>query len=183
MAEQQKRKRTTPPKAAPDDNDDPQEPKRGPTVPEGAEFVNDGTLRVHIGGKRWALRRPKVGEYKRLRELRYEVEDAKLVNLRDALLPDEPDDEENPTKRRLGRMDNELASRQRGRDATAANEKLERDWLVAVFDGDPERELKGLADKPLPTDEDDWPLWLTQPDFASQLFTHWRSVPLARGAR
>lgn len=177
MAEAQRKK-----KAAADDEGEAPE-RKGPEVPEGAEFMGDGTLRVHIANERYTLRRPRVGEYKRLREYRYEVEDEKLQNLRGALLPGEPEPAEGTDELRAQRLERTLATRRAGREAAVANEKLEAAWVRTVFEGDPERRLEGLCSRALPDDEDEWPLWLAQPDFATQLFNHWRSVPLARGAR
>ncbi len=48
-------------------------------------------------------------------------------------------------------------------------------WLIAVFED--------LGD-PLPDDEDDWPAWLAADQtIPTQIIEHWRTVPLAPGAK
>ncbi len=48
-------------------------------------------------------------------------------------------------------------------------------WLKAVFED--------LGD-PLPDDEDDWPAWLAADQtIPTQIIEHWRTVPLAPGAK
>lgn len=137
-------------------------------VPDGAEMVKDGTVRLFVDGDTIKLRRPKVGEFRKLRERAYEVADAKLNNLRDAVI--EAPAQDAPQAERLAHT---MESRKANREMKAANEVLDQEWMAEAVDM--------LGDKALPEARDDWPVWLGSAALATQLFEHWQSVPPARG--
>lgn len=141
-------------------------------VPEGVDLAPDGTVLLHVDGEVYRLRRPKVGEYRKLKERRSIVQDEALANLQKAAAAEPPPvKDEKDTAASLERA---LQQRTLQRAAGDANEQLERDWFAEVADM--------LCDRELPP-QDEWPNWLGQADLAASLFQHWRTVPLASGAR
>lgn len=160
-------------------------------VPEGLELHTNGTVTVHLDGRRLRLRRPKAGEYRALREA-YE---AYLDRLTDAT--DVVQEQAAPIRERAaaateagGRMSSEdrALDRKLGRSLTAQGEVLRVGWVRLAFDGDDREQLLpegfgGLATGDLPADDDDLPVWLSQGETIASLFEQWRSVPSPRGVR
>lgn len=95
---------------------------------------------------------------------------AALVAAAEAKLP-EPDRE---TATALMRK-----AREWGRRIADRQDELHAAWMLAAFNGDGER--RGLADKPLPADIDEWPPWLTRAEYTGRLLSHWGADPLVPG--
>lgn len=132
----------------------------------------NGTVTAVLEGKRVTLRRPKLGEFRKLRELLHDSQDrlyamAEAVKEAGSALEAEADAAESveavTALREVRRLD---------REYTTANEDDTVAWMRATFDM--------LADSPLPAD-DDLPLWAADGTTVAALITHWRSVPLDRG--
>lgn len=159
---------------------------------EGLELVRTGWVRLRIRDgetgevRRWRLRAPSLREFKRMRLALEEVED-EVGALRTVFLAKAgkvaaemaearklPDPEGTERLVELGRQERKLTA-----EFTDAHETLRVQWLHSVFT---ERYGRGAA---LGVDgvphEDDWPSWVTSPDFYGQLLNHWRHVPLAPG--
>lgn len=144
-------------------------------VPEGYEFHKDGTATLHLEGRRYALRRPRLGEFKVLREAYHEVQDrsdqlreeagAASAALRVAIEAD-PTGEDDATRAAT------VHAKATSRRVTMAIEHLAVDWLRQTH------EL--LGDHKLPPD-DELPPWMEEGANISDLFTHWRTRPLPRG--
>lgn len=161
----------------PDDNDESANPL--------ARLAPNGTAVITIGTKAFRLRRPKVGEFRRLREsffaMSEEVQDvaadtleriepisAQLEELSDKSDLD-PDDR--TLRRDLRRQASKLVAEQRDRF-----ESLRFGWIREVFD-----ELSENGH--LPEEDDDLEPWLIDPRFQAELVKHWQTRPLARGGR
>lgn len=155
-------------------------PVEEPAVPDGPDFRKDGTTLVFIDGAQHRLRRPKYGEFKRLRALLEDVQDETLRLTQKATegRPEKPADNA-PNEERTAYA---LAVRSSTRELTDGIEELNIRWVRAVFNGDEEHRLTGLSTPHLPDDSDDWPSWLIAGKFVTDLVNHWRAVPLARGA-
>lgn len=151
------------------------------------EFVSNGTVRIFVDGKEYKLRRPKVGEMKERRRALWETQD-KI----DALLQGESDKPKGKTRKKAGvaeqvqdladdvasgdeaKVDGMLAKardiRTITRSLTEQTEEFYGDWI--------EETVKSLGDHNLPTLRDEWPLFLTDVTFITELIGHWRTVPL-----
>lgn len=147
--------------------------RRKATEPEaeGMDWRDDGTVAAVFGGVEYSLRRPTVGEYGKLKELRFAVQDESLRNLK-AAAEEAPDDLPDDAGQ-VARLEHTIAQREAQSKANDANEALERKWCAEVW--------TALGDRPLPP-EDEWPAWLGQVEIAQRLFAHWRTVPLVPGA-
>lgn len=142
-------------------------------VPEGLELRKDGTILAVVDGERYRLRRPKIGEYRKLLERRDEMSDNLLRTDRDetsaaAALAGLMEEARNSD------VDVEvlIAARNKLREASAAARDLTPTWVGEVFDL--------LGDRPLPS-EDERPSWFVAPQLVGTLLGHWRAAPLVRG--
>jgi hypothetical protein len=137
-------------------------------VPDGFELVPNGTARLVIDGEVWRLRRPKLGEYRKLRELLDARDDDHLRLV--ASVPSVDRAPEDATAEE--KVDYTIAVRRRSRalgdEVTALNVR----WLSEA--------LTLLADRP-PPPADDWPSGMDETETISALVKHWRSVPLRSG--
>lgn len=151
---------------------------------EAFDLINNGTARIFVDGTAYGLRRPKVGEYKKLRELLHDTQD----DIQARLLED--DEPKKLTKKKGGAkaaatdeveavVDDALAkvreARRLTRELNDFAESKYQDWI--------EEAVRMLGDKPLPPDRDNWPLFTTSHEFIAKLIEHWRSVPLALGGK
>lgn len=127
---------------------------------EGVVLAPDGTIVFAFGADDvYTLRRPKIGEYKKLRERLMELASRDEATLR--------------------------AWR---KAVAAANSTLDDDGVGAAIDPSPGLELElsviewwgdvfaVLSDRPLPPG-DEVPVWLTEPTLASEVTAHWRTRP------
>lgn len=148
-----------------------------PGQPESFQLNKDGTVRAIIGDRVHRLRRPKIGEFRRLREHQQEINDElserslaaqqRAREMNDELKAAEGDAD---ALRRLRTEDRALS-----REIRERAEQLRIDWVRHVF------EL--LADRPLPEDPDDWESYLLDPNLPADLVTHWQTRPLRSGGR
>lgn len=123
------------------------------------ELKDDATVVLTFDGGSYRLRRPRLGEWNKLRELLYELQDEPLRLA--AAMPSPTGDEEED--RRI--------SVERNRDALARLEDMRLGWI---------REAAGmLSDQPLPAN-DDLPAWLADSDVVGELVTHWRKSPIRK---
>lgn len=141
---------------------------------EGLELRKDGTVVAHIDGSRHVLRRPKIGELKKLRE-RYEGLSDEQLTLDEAVevaaealsaITERVSAGEKVPKAKV------IAARARLREARHKAEEITPRWLDDVF--------ALLSDAPLPS-EDDRPAWFYEPKLYATFVAHWRTVPLVRG--
>lgn len=141
---------------------------RGPDVPDGIELHKDGTATLSIDNQRWRMRRPKLGEFRKIRELMHRREDERLRLIAENPAIDELDKDAD-TEAKLA-YTNEVNERARG--ITDAIVELNIEWLTEVFT------MLCDAEPPPP---DDWPSGLEQNDTIDRLVKHWREVPLRSG--
>lgn len=144
--------------------------QRGPEIPDGVELNKDGTVTITTDGSRCRLRRPKLGEFRKLRELLHEREDNRLRILAEqaAVETTKPEkDEDAETK-----LAYTLEVARRGRAVTDAMSELNITWLSAAIDM--------LAKDSAPA-VDDWPSGMDSSEFVAALVDHWRAVPLRSG--
>lgn len=135
---------------------------------EGITFDPLGTVTVTLdGSKPYVLGRPKLRQFRKYRDLirtlTTEAAD-KLIAKREELDAMKDSD---PKYEKLSEEIQEITY----------NSFLLTSipWLKEVFED--------LGD-PLPEDHDEWPAWLaTDQSIPSQIITHWRTVPLAPGAK
>lgn len=137
-------------------------------VPEDDRFdlMADGSVLVTLDGERRRLRRPKVGEYRKLRERLWDLQDDKV-----SITERHRDQAKERAEELKGATEVEqtMAVRQASRALTAELEALNEQWIREAFDM--------LGDKAAPEAVDDWPTWLRESDFVTRLVEHWRSVP------
>lgn len=138
-----------------------------------AVFAKDGTVIVRVEGETYRLRRPKTGEYRKLREGLHNLQDeiTRLTAEASDGISGAPEDNATTEER----MRFVMAQRGGGRELTDKAEQLSIDWLRQCFDT--------LADQPLPEGDDDLPVWLWAGDFTAELLGHWRERPFSSGAR
>lgn len=137
------------------------------------DYRPDGSVVMALAEGSLRLRRPTLGEYRRLREALHDVVDRIAGEA----------DEARATARELDEAgadetDPEVVAsltakaRVQQRQLTNRLEDLRFEWLVYV--------AEVLGDRPLGVD-DALP-WMTQPQVAAELVGHWRSVPSRSGA-
>lgn len=137
-------------------------------VPDGFELVSNGTARLMIDGEVWRLRRPKVGEFRKLRELLHERDDERLRRIASQENHEKPAEDASQDEK----LAYTLALAQRSRVLQEEVEDLDLNWTAQA--------LTILADHQ-PPPIDDWPSGMGSSEFIQQLLTHWRSVPLRSG--
>lgn len=139
---------------------------------DGYSLLPDGRTRITLDSEDWLIRRPKIGEYRKLRERLWDLQDQKVtITARHRDIAAERAKELKGESEAVQALD----VRKRSRDLTAELEELNEQWIRETFDL--------LGDRPAPEAIDDWPTWLRESDFISTLVEHWRAVPLASGAR
>lgn len=138
--------------------------------PDSWEPQKNGTILCYIDGALFRLRRPKGGEYRRLREAVLEMRDRVLKDVadkvRDAADPERTDDEK-------------IADAFDEYDQDADILK----WFRLVFNGGDldGKNFRGLSDRSLPDDDDELPTWFLADKFIGEILDHWRSVPRVPG--
>jgi hypothetical protein len=146
-------------------------PGQGPTIPDGWELNKDGTITLTVDGNRTRLRRPKMGEFRDLREaLRQRDDDRLRVIAKHPPLEDhDTEGDEATDDEKLERV---LAIQGRSRAMADEVRELNLAWVELV--------LSTLAEKE-PPPRDDWPSGTDEDKFLTDLMEHWRSVPLRSG--
>lgn len=137
-------------------------------VPDGFELVSNGTARLVVNGDIWRLRRPKLGEYRKLRELLQERDDERIRLLGGQVRLEKPDDDASAEDK----TEYTLTLRHRARDLADKVADLDVAWVTEA--------LTMLADHALPP-VDDWPAGMDSPEFIAGLVEHWRTLPLRSG--
>lgn len=137
-------------------------------VPDGFDLVNNGTARLTVGSEVWRLRRPKLGEFRKLRELLRDRDDERTALLARQEAGERPD-KDAPADEKAAYS---LAVAQRSRELVDAVEALNVAWVTEA--------LRTLADREPPA-VDDWPAGMETEEFIGALVAHWRTVPLRSG--
>ncbi len=142
--------------------------RKGPDVPDGFDLSSDGTILLHIDNERWRLRRPKLGEYRKIREWLRENEDEHRAIIAGIAVVDRPGEDATQDDK-TAYLTNVTA---RSRDITDRTEAMNVAWVAKV--------IGMLSDKDAP-DVDDLPAGCQSGEFVGSLVEHWRSVPLRSG--
>ena len=134
---------------------------------DGIELNPLGTVTVTLDGKDYTLQRPKLRQYRyfrdQIRELSVSAVEH-LTQLRERLEASEEGSEE------FKSLEAEI-----NKVSQNSFELTSVPWLKEVFD---------QLGNPLPEDHEDWPAWLAaDQSIPSKIITHWRTVPLAPGAK
>jgi hypothetical protein len=152
----------------------------------------DGTVTIRLDDGVRRLRRPKVGELRRLKD-RYRDEldaiqsvaehvrsEGAHIAIERAGLPIAESDE--GSRMRLDELKHE--ERNLLRALNEAKEGAALSWLRFAFEGGEHygEHVNGLADKPLPVD-DDLPSWFLSLEAGRSLLDHWQTAPPLHGAR
>lgn len=141
------------------------------------ELVRTGLVRMTLGGKRYRLRRPFFGEFKKLRlsledmndEISSAVDEQMRVSRQNVAEADTHKDDE-PDEYVAWRADVRKRSSAAARSLTELAEDRRYEWWLEMWD------QLTLDSRP-----DDFPAWITDPNIANALLGHWRSAPLGRG--
>lgn len=158
------------------------DPEDGEPV-ERIQLVHTGLIRVWVAGERFRLRRPFMGEFKRLRlaleDIGEEVNDQRLVAERagrDVIADMNAWNAQDPTPDPDATAEHERGLRAKSRaTAVAFNDAVDEariGWWRDVF------ATLSLDGAPA---EDRWPSWALDAQLPQQIVTHWRSTPLGRG--
>ncbi len=137
-------------------------------VPDGIELRKDGSVRLQANGDGWRLRRPKLGEFRKLRELLNEANDDRLRIIARMGMPDKPGNDATADEK----LEYTLAVSARSRQLEAEVLALNVAWIAEA--------LRVLCDHD-PPEPDDWPSGMDSSDTIAELVQHWRSVPLRSG--
>lgn len=154
-------------------------------VPEGLELHKNGTVTVVIDADRFELRRPKAGEYRRLREQLEEINDEILVLADQTDTASGPIREEREATKRLAGAD-EIA---RIRAGITTADQLEHRKRLRVFNAHVENKrgewfrtvIQTLSPVALERPDEDLPNWFFTADISAELIRHWQAVPSPRG--
>ncbi|MEE9177578.1 MAG: hypothetical protein V3U46_04055 [Acidimicrobiia bacterium] len=134
---------------------------------EGITFDPMGTVTVTLEDKERVLRRPKLRQYRHHRDQIRTLSATAMERFKEMQTKLEGLKEGGPAFERLSIEITEVS-----RNSFLLTSVP---WLKAVFED--------LGD-PLPDDEDDWPAWLAADQtIPTQIIEHWRTVPLAPGAK
>ena len=144
---------------------------------EGIELMPSGAIRIWIDGTEYKLRRPRVRDFRTLREAMQDATDEitaaaneaqrRQIELQDAIKARGDDAEQTDEER--------IAIRQIGRDLTLRREDLMLTWWAQVGER--------LCERTGWPDVDDMATWMGTTESATELVTHWRSVPSLSGVR
>lgn len=148
----------------------------GQAVPDGIELNKDGTVLCVIEGDRIRLRRPKIGEYRKLEERLDQLDDERLSvsvaradasrRLAEIQMAATSDDAEGNVAETL------QSARAALREILQRAESLNLEWLNEAF--------VMLGDKSLPP-LGELPASFLDPELIRDLRKHWRTAPLVRG--
>lgn len=159
----------------------PRKPRVTDDGNDGFEMRDDGKCLLTVRGETYRFRRPRLGEFRDLREKLYERDDEALRvtaafndtirerNEAAKLVTD--DDDASQTEKLAASLEAKKALRELDRAVTALTEA----WMVDALET-----LKEDVDAELPPPED-WPPEMTETAFVADLVAHWRHRPLARG--
>lgn len=126
-------------------------------------YDKTGRIRVQLDETLHTLRLPKYGEFKKVKAAAIRAQ---------AVLNEKIDD--------LGIDRDDAAALQKHPELIDVSFEAVADAVRYVFNGD--EDWKGLSDKELPADLDEWPTWLVvNTGLLSEFIVHWREVPLGRG--
>lgn len=144
--------------------------RQGPEIPDGVELNKDGTVTLFTAGERCRLRRPKLGEFRKLRELLHERDDERLrlLGAQADDTPEKPGTEATNTEK----LDYTLEVNRRSRQLNDAVTDLNIAWIATA--------MEMLAQGAVPA-VDDWPSGMESTEFVAALADHWRAVPLRSG--
>lgn len=135
-------------------------------------YEKTGRIRVDVDGELHTLRRPKYGEFRRIKDKLIEAQ----ATIKDAVEVARHESESDDVDEAPASTQSELVN-------TTLN-AFSRVTLY-VFNGaddEDDDEFAGLSNHVLPRDVDDWPAWLVLNNSIIQEFiAHWRAVPLVRG--
>ncbi len=155
------------------------EPEDGDDNNDRIELVRTGLVRVWFGGKRYRLRRPFFGEFRKIRTSLQDANDEIAEATDDALkvsreitdsAKDRNTDEMTPDAWVEWRKENRAKANTVNRQMADTAEDLRLSWWESTWD------LLTLDGRP-----EDWPSWITDPNLANAVVSHWRSSPLGRG--
>lgn len=156
---------------------------------EELELKANGTAAVKLGNKMHQLRRPTIGEFFKIREQSYEVDDAiREVSSRAVLAMTLARDELAAQQAKVDtEADDALDPEAMLELRLATNRTVNTETLKIEMTRD--EQYRGLAIevfrvldvKDVP-DPDSLPPWIGLPDFVNTLSNHWRAVPLVSGA-
>lgn len=147
--------------------------------PNDLELHKNGTVTVHLEQGRIQLRRPKLGEFRPLREAFWEISEAvgdKSVELqaaKDSLrleLEAAGDTPEADLVRKIRAEDRRL-----GQELTTYGEDLYLEFFKQT--------VTKLATAGSLPDDDDLPPWVTKGATCAYLVNHWSAVPTPRGVK
>lgn len=148
----------------------------------------NGTVFCQIAGKRYRLRRPKMGEYRRLRESLQDMTDAlddalehvavqqARIRTRQSEMSERHATGELTDAEQAEWMDLRLQDRNLGREASRMVEQRRLEWLAEAW-------AMLSMDGPLPDDPDEAEAWLLDTQLANKLLQHWRTTPFVSGGR
>lgn len=136
----------------------PREKRSADEPVESFDLCDDGSVVIAFDGTSYRLRRPNIGQFRKLRELLYEVQDAPIHLA--AELPPRPEGDD------LAELD---AWKEANRAAGARIESLRFGWIREV--------VATLCSTPLPG-EDELPVWLGTDSIVTDLLTHWSKAPI-----
>lgn len=151
------------------------------------DWRTDGTVKIFTNPA-VTIRRPMLGEYKDLRGRWHTAED-EIDAIVNGEIASTDVDEDGETPIAVGALDEDatveeqlqavMATKREARAQTRTlNEKVlgvHVEWVRAM--------AEQMGDRALPADSDEWPMFVPTSEFVSSLFTHWRTVPLARSQR
>jgi hypothetical protein len=147
--------------------------------PDEVDLRRDGRAVLRANGTTYTLRRPVMGELRRLRELYDDLVAAE----------DEEVEAREQAEREAAEAEgrewtpptNDLQRALRYQDTDAMWKRMEG-WMRSAFDGDEgDRWAPGLSDTRLPEDFDLWPTWFVSATLIIRLVRHWQTVPLDLG--
>lgn len=149
-------------------------------IPEGLELHKNGTITVHLDDSRIQLRRPKLGEFRRLREAFWEISEAvadkshELQAIKESMKLELDAAGEDPPADLVAKLRSE--DRRLGHELTTFGEDLYVAWFRDA--------VTLLGDKPLNDDgDDDLPPWAMAGLAMAQILNHWIAVPSPRGVK
>lgn len=135
----------------------------------------NGTAIILIDEKKFSLRRPRMGEYRKLKEKLEEVSDS--IAEKTATLREQAPTLSSETGAQLNLShEDRLLQRNLNRELTRFVEEQYREWYLMV--------LETLCST-YTTDavaDDDLPVWFSTSDVCVALIRHWQSVPSLPGA-
>lgn len=135
----------------------------------------------------WMLKRPKIGQMKRLRELLYEQQDSnhartieearqRAQEAVDAAKAEEASPDASPAEKLEARLQNLEQNYEANRKSRARGEELEISYL-----GWTKAAVGMLSGQSLDIDDDDLPFILATGEFVTALQHYWRTVPFGSG--